>query len=242
MMLLIILSIVLALFLPVEALVPSHLAVRTKCISLHASKRSILRRSIEKKQQRDLDPEESAKLEWEALDRAAAEAGDAFQEALEAKLEGWKRLKEEGVLDKIDESFSEDDMDQLDEMSSKLLGRKLSTGKKGGINGPGGDKAFNIHGVDPDQLASEFAAISKGSPEGRYSEEEKVYLVFSEKLKKVGGRRGSSTGVNNVLNELKDKGMVEGQGELVEECLMAMSRLDSSPLAHGLQTISTVGT
>ena len=85
MMLLIILSIVLALFLPVEALVPSHLAVRTKCISLHASKRSILRRSIEKKQQRDLDPEESAKLEWEALDRAAAEAGDAFQEALEAR-------------------------------------------------------------------------------------------------------------------------------------------------------------
>ena len=64
------------------------------------------------------------------FERAAAEAGDAFQEALEAKLEGWKRLKEEGILDKIDESFSEEDINELDELSSKLLGRKLQTSKK----------------------------------------------------------------------------------------------------------------
>ena len=228
----------LILYLIVGLIVP-NLALRVQTRALRTSftlgatspsKRSILRRSIEKKQKQELSPEEVARIEWEALDRAAVEAGDAFQEALEAKLEGWKRLKEEGVLDKIDESFSEEDMDELDELSSKLLGRKLQTSKKA-LSGTGGDKAFSIHGIDPNKLTSDFAAISKSSQEDRFSVQEKIYLEFSEKLKKVGGRRGSSQGVSNILNEMKDKGVVEGQGELVEECLMAMSRLDSAPLA-----------
>ena len=77
-------------------------------------------------------------------------------------MEGWKRLKEEGILDKIDESFSEEDINELDELSSKLLGRKLQTSKKT-LGNTNGEKAFSIHGVDPKKLTSEYAAISQNS-------------------------------------------------------------------------------
>ena len=68
----------------------------------------------------DITPEEQARLEWEELEKAASAAGDTFQDALQAKLDGWKRLTEEGVLDKIDETFSEDDIREIDELSERL--------------------------------------------------------------------------------------------------------------------------
>ena len=127
-----ILYLIISFLAPILAFRVQKRALRTSLTlgSTSPSKRSIFRRSIEKKQKKELKIEQEARIEWEALDRAAEEAGNAFQEALEAKLEGWKRLKEEGILDKIDESFSEEDMNELDELSSKLLGRKLQTSKK----------------------------------------------------------------------------------------------------------------
>ena len=206
-------------------------------------KKSILGRSLKKistlkgkngvrlerklKDMGETSPEEQAKLEWEQLDKAAAEAGDAFEDALRAKLDGWKRLKEEGVLDKIDESFTEDDLAMIDELSAQLLNRRVSTKSKRQQSKE--NSKFTIHGIDPSQLASEFSSLSGG---GSLTDDEKVYIEYSEKLKKVGGqKKGTAKGVKNLINELNDKGLLKGQGELIEDCLMALSRLDSAPAA-----------
>ena len=73
------------------------------------------------------------------------------------------------MLDKIQESFNDDDIDEIDEMSTQLLGRKLSTKKskrEAALTGAGsgvGEREriklpgqANIHGMDPAQLMEEF--------------------------------------------------------------------------------------
>jgi ribosome biogenesis GTP-binding protein YsxC/EngB len=178
----------------------------------------------------ELTPEEAAKLEWEALEKAAEEAGSAFEEALAAKLEGWKKLKAEGVLDKIDETFTEDDIREMDELSEQLLKRRINTkSKQHKEQGNDHSNGFTIHGVDPSHLTREFSSLSGDRDVTRG---DRVYREYSEKLRRVGDNKsGTSSAVMNLLNELSDKGQLQGQGELVEDCLLALSRLDSATAA-----------
>ena len=134
-------------------------------------------------------------------------------------------------MDKLQESFDDDDIDEIDEMSTKLLGRKLLTGKKKAALGtterdriklPG---QANIHGMDPTQLMEEFQSIGS-SAATRAQIQEMIRISFMKKLATVGGRNsGTSVAVANLLNEIKDKDFMEGS--LIEACIMALSRLNN---------------
>ena len=75
------LILVISFLVPVLAFRVQVRALRTSSTlsATSPSKRSIFRRIIENKQNHKSKIEEEARIEWESLERAAAEAGDAFR-------------------------------------------------------------------------------------------------------------------------------------------------------------------
>ncbi len=142
------------------------------------------------------------------LEAAAAANKDEWDAMLKAKLEEWKEMKAAGILDKLsieDEDVSEEVIAEMDDMSKRLLRRQRGKG----IN---------------------------SKPEGGSDQEgpskEQILFELREKLIVVGGTKdGTSLGTYSLLNEIKDKSMVEADPKLVEDTLLALTRLDSSSMA-----------
>jgi len=147
--------------------------------------------------------------EWAELEKAAEANKEEFEVALKAKLNEWKEMKAAGILDKLNvEEPDEDIVQEMDEMSKRLIRRRRGLGKKVESS----DNVGEMEGGGDEQDAKAYARSQ-----------------MSEKLVLVGGKKGSSLGVQSLLNEIKDKDLLDGP--LVEACLMALSRLDSAPMA-----------
>lgn len=127
---------------------------------------------------------------------------------LKAKLEEWKEMKAAGILDKLmvdDEAMDEEMIIEMDDMSKRLLRRQRGKG---------------------------VSSKKEGGPEQEGSSKEQILFELREKLLVVGGGKdGTSLGTLSLLNEIKDKAMVEADPKLVEDALMALTRLDSSSMA-----------
>lgn len=173
--------------------------------------------------------------EWQELEDAANADPDAFESMLAQKLNDWKSLKEAGVLTKLGSSFTEEDIDDLDQMSSDLLGRKLNTKKKDRLSKQ--QKAAEIHGLSPEKIMQDFEALKKGHRDSKYmSEQERIaiYEEYGKKLTSISnkGQGSSSRSVINLFNEIRDKSLYRNQHELIQNILLKLTRTMSTPNAN----------
>jgi GTP-binding protein len=130
---------------------------------------------------------------------------EVWATALKEKLDEWKALKATGMLDKLgeEEAVSEDLLEEIEEESKRL--RRKRRGDAAGEN-----------------------VQNDGQKDGCMSVDQAVYKLEG-KFKTVGGRRGSSLGVYNLLVEMRDKGTLPE--DLIHRAGMALARLDSDKLA-----------
>ena len=170
------------------------------------SSRSVKRVAVSAEQD-DAEPE-SAQEQLAKLEAAAAANKDEWDALLKAKLEEWKDMKAAGILDKLmigDEEVSEEVIAEMDDMSKRLLRRQRGKG---------------------------ISTKPESGPDQEGTSKEQLLFELREKLVIVGGTKdGSSLGTYSLLNEIKDKSMIEADPKLVEDTLLALTRLDSSSMA-----------
>lgn len=152
-------------------------------------------------------PNQDGNFEFEAeelalLQEEAERNKEEWQRALNEKLEEWLALKKAGELDKLRD---QDDEDVIVDLVANLdKESKRLRQKRRGESG----ESETSEGIQ-----------SNGS-----------LFKLEEKFKSVGGRRGSSLGVYNLLLEMRDKG--ELYDDLIVRSGLALARLDSEKLAH----------
>jgi hypothetical protein len=156
----------------------------------------------------DDDGEDTA-AQLKALEEAANANKEEFEAMLKAKLDEWKELKAAGLLEKLaTEELNAEVIEEVDELSKRLLRRKRGERKEGGTR--------NDNNSDTSVTAAELKA--------------KTIFDIREKLTNVGSAKsGTSLGCFNLLNEMKDKEAFEV--DIIESLLLAMTRLDSAQLA-----------
>lgn len=146
--------------------------------------------------------------ELKQLEEAASANRAEFDRLLKAKLDEWRMMKAEGILDKLgmDGDF-EETVVEMDEMSKRLLRRRRGAGivSSGSGGGTGGSA-----GIEDERTSAEVARSD-----------------LLEKLAVVGNSKaGSAVAVQSWLNEVKDKELEDT--ELVEAALLALSKLGSN--------------
>ena len=154
--------------------------------------------------------------ELKQLEEAASANRAEFDRLLKAKLDGWRIMKAEGILDKLgmDGDF-EETVVEMDEMSKRLLRRRRGAG------------------IVSSSSSSSSSSSNSGSGSAGIEDEQKSTEVarsdLLEKLAVVGNSKaGSAVAVQSWLNEVKDKELEDT--ELFEAALLALSKLGSNSI------------
>jgi len=159
---------------------------------------------------------DNADAEWAALEKAESENKETWDALFKGKLEEWKEMKEKGILEKLsveDDEMSQELIEEIDHMSKRLLRRKKSrlvTKAVSSINSPD--------------------IVSPGIEDAESIIEKENYRdKFYEKLTSITGKKGNALASFNLLNEIKDKGVLDI--DLMETVLMTLSRQNSTSFA-----------
>jgi len=161
------------------------------------------------------DETENVEEEWAALEKAEKANADEIKALYRAKLEQWNEMKNTGILEKlsVNEDLSQEIIEDMDKLSKKLIGERflLKSSKK--------------------QMTAEKSLSEHSSGETDKHSKSAVQSEFQEKLKSVQTKKDASLALYNLLNEVKDKGLLSCHPELVQDIMMAISRQDSSTYA-----------
>lgn len=152
--------------------------------------------------------------EWAECEAAANAHKDAWAAALAAKRSEWMELKSSGVLERLSSSDLID-AEMIDDLDKEIQSKRAIRRLKGKIAEGGAVHAVSEAPllVDPEKL-NEHARSELAN---------KLAIVSAKKT-------GSALATFNLLNEIKDKGLLETK--LVESTVMALiTRFDSEQLA-----------
>mmetsp|Transcript_25889 Transcript_25889/g.24716 ORF Transcript_25889/g.24716 Transcript_25889/m.24716 type:complete len:654 (+) Transcript_25889:102-2063(+) len=164
------------------------------------------------------DEVESTDEQLKNLETAANANRFEWEAQLKAKLDEWKEMKANGILDTMGDEVDEDVIIQMDSMSKRLMRKQRGISKEKEASDKAvaaslrlpGDEAEKKEGPSQEQMMREF--------------KEKFVMVSSSK-------EGSALGVYSLLNEMKDKNMLDFDSEFLEEVVLACARLESSSIA-----------
>ena len=140
--------------------------------------------------------------EYAKLEALAAANKDEWEALLQEKRNHWKELKEKGMLEKL--TSKDVYMEDIDEIED--YGEQLIRSRKGSLKGALWD--------DEEEEEETINPIKK---------------ELIEKMKIVTGKQGSALAIYNLLNEMKDKGLLDAT--LVEEAILSMTKHDSDHYA-----------
>lgn len=173
--------------------------------------------SVIDEQQQQADEALTATTVDKELDESYRKDKLEYDKLFSAKLDEWKELKRLGLLDKLSGTVYEEDVFELDEEVSKRRLRRLRQRPHSSDRGDG-------------QLAEDSTVEEASS----------VVMGVHELRAKYLSTKNSSLGLYSLLNEMKDKSLIESMPlssngavheedaiDIMEQIMMSIARLDS---------------